>query len=233
MCFFFLSPWLLACACYVWYFSLCCVWSDDGSAEPTILQLDSHSSARGGGRGRVDVRSSCGASWRQAFVQPPLLGRRRQSWTRCLLFHMWCGVCSGKKEGPMLSLPLPLSALLLCLHLMHLWLSPSWLQFRDTHPSSCCLCSFRFVAGIKKIYFRKTVCWAKIFILLPSCVESRPQLLCVMLLISTWSLTHDCFWYSTRSFGLRHMAFKQEANFVSSFSHSLSQRDPTKGTPSF
>lgn len=150
MCFFFLSPWLLACACYVWSVSVCCVRSDDGSAEPTILQLESHSSARGGGRGRVDVRSSCAASWRQTFVQPPLRGRRRQSWTRCLLFHVWRGVCSGKKEGPVLSLPLPLPALLLCLRLMHLWLSPSWLQFRDTHPSSCCPMFFQVCSRNKK-----------------------------------------------------------------------------------
>lgn len=52
MGFFFLSPWLLARARCVWSFSRCCVWSGDGCAEPTISQLESHSSVPVGGRGR-------------------------------------------------------------------------------------------------------------------------------------------------------------------------------------
>lgn len=127
---FFLSPWLLASACYLWSFSPYCVWSVDGSTEPAISQLQSQNSVRVGGWGTGDVQSSRTASWRQTFVLPPLLGRRRQSWTRCLLFHTPHSVCSGKKEGALPSLPLPLSALLCSLHLVHLWLSPSWLQLQ-------------------------------------------------------------------------------------------------------
>lgn len=47
-------------------------------------QLESQKRVRVGGWGTGDMQSSCAASWRQMFVLPSLLGRRRQSWRGCV-----------------------------------------------------------------------------------------------------------------------------------------------------
>lgn len=113
-------------------------------------QLESQKRVRVGGWGTRDMQSSCAASWRQMFVLPSLLGRRRRAEEGVCLFHAGHSICGGKKKGTVLSLLLPLSALLLCLHLTHFWLSPSGVELQGLPSFQLLPTFFLFCSKNKK-----------------------------------------------------------------------------------